>query len=79
MSTDSKAAIVQEWSRWMADFSQSEVQVLRDISAKVHNVDEEARTLLADRIVKNHKVNLLQEGSEQVHLVTKELTVMVRN
>ncbi|KAI1302135.1 hypothetical protein EDD11_005728 [Mortierella claussenii] len=60
-------------------FSQSEIQVLRDVSAKVHNVDEEARTLLADRIVKNHKVNLLQEGSEQVHLVAKELTVMVRN
>ncbi|KAG0334810.1 hypothetical protein BG004_000251, partial [Podila humilis] len=79
MSTHSKAGIIEEWLRWMLDFSKSDVQVLRDVSGKRYNVDEEARTYLADSIVRNHKVNMLQEASEQVHHVTKELTMMVRN
>ena len=79
MTTESKEAIVHEWEEWMVEFSKSEVQVLRDVGAKVHNVDDDARSVLANHIVKNHKVNLLQESSEQVHHVSMELTVMVRN
>ncbi|KAK3837365.1 MAG: hypothetical protein J3R72DRAFT_512801 [Linnemannia gamsii] len=79
MTTDSKAAIIHEWEEWMQDFLTSEFQVLRDVSAKVHNVDDDTQAVLASRILKNHRVNLLQESSEQVHLVSKELTMMVRN
>lgn len=79
MTTESKEAIMHEWSEWMVEFSKSEVQVLRDLSAKVHNVDEDARFVLVNRIMNNHKVNLLQESSEQVHHVSKELTALVRN
>ncbi|KAG0364693.1 hypothetical protein BGZ54_007261 [Gamsiella multidivaricata] len=79
MMTESKEAIIHEWEEWMVEFSKSEVQVLRDVGAKVHNIDDDAQSVLANRIVKNHKVNLLQESSEQVHHVSKELTMMVRN
>ncbi|KAG0378345.1 hypothetical protein BGX24_004077 [Mortierella sp. AD032] len=79
MTTDSKAAIIPEWEEWMQDFLTSEFQVLRDVSAKVHNVDDGAKSVLTSRILKNHRVNLLQESFEQVHLVSKELTMMVRN
>jgi hypothetical protein len=63
----------------MGCFSQSKFQILRDVSAKVHNLDDDARSVLVSRIVMNHKVNLLQESSEQVHIASKELTAMVRN
>ncbi|KAI1302677.1 hypothetical protein EDD11_005590 [Mortierella claussenii] len=79
ITTESKESIIQEWEGWMGFFLQSEFQVLRDIGAQVHNVDDDARSVLASRIVKNHKVNLLQESSEQVHIASKELTAMVRN
>ncbi|KAG0061122.1 hypothetical protein BGZ89_011730 [Linnemannia elongata] len=79
IATKSKESIIQEWEGWMGCFSQSEFQVLRDVSAKVHNLEDEARSVLASRIVMNHKVNLLQESSKQVHIASKELTAMVRN
>lgn len=79
MTTDSKEAVIQEWEGWMVEFSKSELQVLRDVSAKVHNVDNDARSVLANHIVMNHKVNLLHESSEQVHHISKELTAMVRS
>lgn len=60
-------------------FSKSELQVLQDVGAKAHNVDDDARSVIANFIVKNHKVNLLQESSKQVHHVSKELTAMIRN
>ncbi|KAF9381914.1 hypothetical protein CPB97_007495 [Podila verticillata] len=74
MTTDSKKAIVHEWEEWMAEFSRSKFQVLQDVSAKAHDVDNDAQSVIANLIVKNHKVNLLQESSEQVHHVSKELT-----
>ncbi|KAG0286651.1 hypothetical protein BGZ96_009283 [Linnemannia gamsii] len=40
----SKGFIIQEWEGWMGCFSQSEFQVLRDVSAKVHNLEDVART-----------------------------------
>ncbi|KAF9999157.1 hypothetical protein BGZ65_005444 [Modicella reniformis] len=63
----------------MVDFSKSDVQVLRDVGGKVHNVDDDAQSVLTNSIVKDHKINLLQESSEQIHHVSKELTAMVRN
>ncbi|KAI1290498.1 hypothetical protein EDD11_009222 [Mortierella claussenii] len=78
MTTESKEAIIHEWEEWMVFFSKSDFQCLRDVGAKAHNVDDDAQSVIANLIVKNHKVNLLQESSEQVHHVSKELTVMVR-
>ncbi|OAQ27429.1 hypothetical protein K457DRAFT_635144 [Linnemannia elongata AG-77] len=60
IATKSKESIIQEWEGWMGCFSQSEFQVLRDVSAKVHNLEDDTRSVLASRIVMNHKVNLLQ-------------------
>ncbi|KAG0247422.1 hypothetical protein BG011_001539, partial [Mortierella polycephala] len=79
MTTESKAAVIQEWEGWMGSFSRSEFQVLRDVSAKVHNINNDARSALANSIVMNHKVDLLEESSEQVLHTAKELTAMVRN
>ncbi|KAF9425136.1 FKBP12-associated protein [Podila epigama] len=79
MTTETRQATIQEWEEWMNDFSKSEIQVLRDISAKSHKVDDDAQLILANRIVRTHKINMLQESSEQVHHVSKELTQLVRN
>lgn len=49
----------------MGCFSQSEFQVLRDVSAKVHNLEDEARSVLASRIVMNHKVNLFKRAQNK--------------
>ncbi|KAF9087496.1 hypothetical protein BGX27_002914 [Mortierella sp. AM989] len=61
MTTESKEAIIHEWKEWMLDFLKSQVQVLKDLGAKVHNIDDDAHSVLANRIVNNYKVNLLQE------------------
>ena len=79
ITTESKEAIIHEWKEWMVEFSKSEIQVLRDVGAKAHHVDDDAQSVLANRIVKDHKVNLLQESAEQVHHASKELTGLVRN
>lgn len=77
MTTRSKETVIHQWKEWMIEFSKSKVQVLHDVGAKVHHVDDDACSVLANCLVKNHKANLLQESSEQVHHVTRELTVMV--
>ncbi|KAG0221220.1 hypothetical protein BGW41_007073 [Actinomortierella wolfii] len=79
MTTETRQATIQEWEEWMNDFSKSEIQVLRDVSAKAHKVDDDAQLILANRIVRTHKLNMLQESSEQVHHVSKELTQLVRS
>ncbi|KAF8949053.1 hypothetical protein BGZ46_005208, partial [Entomortierella lignicola] len=79
ITTESKERIIHEWKEWTIEFSKSEIQVLRDISAKNHNIDDDAQSVIAKRIVKNHKVNLLQVSSEQVHHISKELTTMICN
>ncbi|KAG0234643.1 hypothetical protein BGX31_004491 [Mortierella sp. GBA43] len=57
ITLDSKQGIMDEWDNWMLEFSQTQSKVLRDVSGKLHSAEADAQTVLANAIVKHHKIN----------------------